>query len=100
MSNESIEPVKSEEPVFNYDEKLVWQGNPSQNANMKIFVGCLLLSWLVFPVLYALWKWYELETTNYIITNERILIKSGIFFARYARAGVVSCKRLYSRRAF
>lgn len=63
-------------------EKLVWEGAPSQVANLGTFVLCLLFGWLVVPLLYALWRFLEIRCTRYELTTERLRVSYGVFTRR------------------
>jgi uncharacterized membrane protein YdbT with pleckstrin-like domain len=41
--------------------------------------GPLLLVLLVFPLGWAFWRWLTLRSRVYSLTNERLLLKSGVF---------------------
>lgn len=56
------------------DEKIVWQGHPSQWQNFGWFLLCLLL----IPIPYAIWKWLETRTTIYTLTDERLKFTRGV----------------------
>ncbi|QQR89750.1 MAG: PH domain-containing protein [Myxococcales bacterium] len=60
------------------DEKTIWTGGPSQVLNLKVYVVCFLLCFLVIPIFYALWKWLELKNTRYELTNQRLKMHYGI----------------------
>ncbi len=61
------------------EEKVVWSGSPSQVLNVGVFIICLLMCFLVFPLFYALWRYLVIRCTRYVITNERIKITTGVF---------------------
>ncbi len=61
------------------DEEIIWSGNPSQVLNLGIFILCLLTFFLIIPIFYAFWKWLVVKCTRYIITVERVKVKTGVF---------------------
>jgi uncharacterized membrane protein YdbT with pleckstrin-like domain len=77
-------------------EVTVHQCHPSQIANLKNYVFAflgfaavvaitiltgktILLSILLLPILYAFWKWLEVKSTKLTLTDQRLIIRSGIF---------------------
>jgi uncharacterized membrane protein YdbT with pleckstrin-like domain len=80
------------------EEKVLWEGSPSQWLNFKIYFYCILMAlavfvvniyilgfkwWvlllLLYPLFRALFAWYELHSLNYKLTNFRLLHKEGVF---------------------
>jgi uncharacterized membrane protein YdbT with pleckstrin-like domain len=78
------------------NEKTICEVSPSQVLNIKAFFLSILIAaaivtaaiytgtneiyyLLVIPVFYALWKWFELRTTNLKITDQRIILRQGVF---------------------
>jgi uncharacterized membrane protein YdbT with pleckstrin-like domain len=61
------------------DEQSVWKGSPSQAVNFGTHVLCLLLFWLVVPLFYALWRWIDTRMTEYELTSQRLVFRSGVF---------------------
>ncbi|MBM80149.1 MAG: hypothetical protein CMJ78_06095 [Planctomycetaceae bacterium] len=61
------------------DEQTIWIGTPSQLTNLKVFLICGLLSFLVVPIFWAIWKWFEVRSLNYELTNQRLRVTSGVF---------------------
>jgi len=60
-------------------EKTIWEGTPSQVLNLKIYILCVLLCWLVVPIFIAITKWLKLKCNKFEITTERIRITEGVF---------------------
>jgi uncharacterized membrane protein YdbT with pleckstrin-like domain len=60
------------------DERVVWQGAPSQVLNLVIFVGCALTCWLVIPLFVALYYWLKVRCHSYELTTERLRESQGI----------------------
>ena len=56
------------------EERVVWQGHPSQWQNFGWFLLCLLL----IPIPFAIWKWLETRNTVYTLTDERLKFTRGV----------------------
>ena len=56
------------------EERIVWQGHPSQWQNFGWFLLCLLL----IPIPFAIWKWLETRNTLYTLTDERLKFTRGV----------------------
>lgn len=56
------------------EERIVWQGHPSQWQNFGWFLLCLLL----IPIPFAIWKWLETRNTRYTLTDERLSFTRGV----------------------
>jgi uncharacterized membrane protein YdbT with pleckstrin-like domain len=63
-------------------EKEIWRGNSSQVVNFSTFVVCGLLCWLIVPIFYACWKWWENKCRVYVVTTERIKMSQGVITKR------------------
>ncbi|HEX2606602.1 MAG TPA: PH domain-containing protein [Flavisolibacter sp.] len=78
------------------EEKMICEVRPSQILNLGAFLICfigmaaiitlviytgnnVLLALLIIPVIYALWKYLEIQTTTLKLTDQRIIIRKGIF---------------------
>ena len=61
------------------EEQRLWKGSPSQVSNLGAYLVCLLLCWLVVPVFYALWRWIDTRLTEYELTSQRLVFRSGVF---------------------
>ncbi len=75
-------------------ESVVWSGQSSQVVNLKGYIVCAVLiigfyiaaikwySWLLAGIplvlLKALYDWYFVRTAKYVLTNQRLIRKSGI----------------------
>ncbi len=64
------------------EEKLIWEGHPSQVINLATYVVCGLLFFLVIPVFWAIWKWIENRCNVYTVTDQRIRMVSGVLNKR------------------
>lgn len=60
-------------------EEVLWKGSPSQVMNLKVYVICGLLCWLIVPIFIALWKWFDLRHHEYRLTTERLTLQTGLF---------------------
>lgn len=84
------------------EETTVWEGTPSQVLNLHVFISCAILAGacigaavlfrgrLVFPmpivlagaaavpIIYAVARWLQIRSTQYRLTNERLLLRRGI----------------------
>lgn len=61
------------------EEQSLWKGSPSQAVNLGTHLLCLLLFWLVLPLFYALWRWIDTRMTEYELTSQRLVFRSGVF---------------------
>ncbi|NJL74332.1 MAG: PH domain-containing protein [Saprospiraceae bacterium] len=57
------------------EEKVIWEGSPSQWTNFWYYVSCIL----VVPIPVAIWKWIECKQHDFKITEERIIEQNGVF---------------------
>jgi len=64
------------------EEQGLWKGSPSQVVNLGTYLLCLLLCWLVVPIFYALWRWVDTRMTEYELTSQRLVLRSGVFNRR------------------
>ena len=80
-------------------EVTIHQCTPSQIVNLKSFflaglavAGIVVLAiltdatiwyfFLVLPFFYALWKWIEVRSTKFTLTDQRLIVASGVFTKR------------------
>lgn len=63
-------------------EQLIWSGRPSQVTNIKTFIICGLLFWLIVPILIAGWRWLILRCKKYELTTQRLRTSYGVI-SRY-----------------
>lgn len=56
-------------------EQTIWSGTSSQWKNLGPFLACLL----VLPIPWAIYRWLVVKTTQFTLTNERLVTKRGIF---------------------
>jgi len=80
---------------MNENEKIIWEGSPSQAINIRdyIIAGIVVLlilalalwlsGWIAFlviiPIAYAFWKWFALKCYKYKLTEERLILTTGVF---------------------
>jgi len=79
---------------MNENEKILWEGTPSQAINFRIYFICAIIILLLFglaiwiygwiailaivPLGYAAWKWFSLKCHKYELTDERLTLTTGI----------------------
>ena len=59
-------------------EKIIWEGSPSQLTNLGLYIVCGLLFFLVVPLFYALWRWIETRCHRYAVSDQRIRVTEGV----------------------
>ena len=59
-------------------EKIIWEGSPSQLTNLGLYIVCGLLFFLVVPLFYALWRWIETRCHRYVVSDQRIRVTEGV----------------------
>jgi uncharacterized membrane protein YdbT with pleckstrin-like domain len=64
------------------NEQLIWEGHPSQWTNFPVYLLCGITCPLVIPIFIALWHWIITRCFEYRITNERLIVKRGVFSKR------------------
>lgn len=69
-------------PHLNSNEKIVWQGTPSQWNNAGTFLLCGLLCWTLIPLIVAFWYWLVVKNTRFVLTNERLFNYRGVLNKR------------------
>jgi uncharacterized membrane protein YdbT with pleckstrin-like domain len=57
------------------DERIEWQGRPSQWRNLWWFVACVLL----VPIPWAFRRWLETRNITYTLTDQRLKTTRGVF---------------------
>lgn len=57
------------------DERIEWQGHPSQWQNLWWFVASVLL----VPIPWAFWRWLQTRNTTYTLTDQRLKTTRGVF---------------------
>ncbi|KYC40387.1 hypothetical protein WA1_26605 [Scytonema hofmannii PCC 7110] len=49
-------------------------------TNFPLNLLLILGIWTFLPILYFLWKYLQVKTSKYILTNQRLILKTGIFW--------------------
>jgi uncharacterized membrane protein YdbT with pleckstrin-like domain len=60
-------------------EDVIWKGTPSQLINIKCYLFCGALFWVVVPLFVMFWQYLKVKSSIYEFTSERLIIKKGIF---------------------
>jgi uncharacterized membrane protein YdbT with pleckstrin-like domain len=60
-------------------EKIIWEGSPSQWINIGVYIICTLL---VITIPYAIWRWLVLRCFHYSVSDQRIRTSQGVFNKR------------------
>ena len=60
-------------------EKQIWKGSPSQWKNLGYYVLCFLTCWLIVPIYLAIARFFKTKCTKYEITDQRIIVQTGVF---------------------
>jgi uncharacterized membrane protein YdbT with pleckstrin-like domain len=80
------------------EEKVLWEGHPSQWTNFRTYLYCAVLTALIvivlvivtklqwlfilclaYPVCRFLLAWYEIHSTSYKVTDSKIIHREGVF---------------------
>ena len=64
------------------DELIIWEGHPSHIKDVGFYSLCLLLSPLVVPLGFMVWRCLDTHFHRYDITSERLRVSKGIFSKR------------------
>lgn len=60
-------------------ENIVWRGTPSQLVNIKCYLLCGTLFWLIIPLFVMFWYYLKTKNSIYEITTERLISTKGVF---------------------
>jgi len=60
-------------------ETIEWEGSPSNYLLFTTYLWCVLLSILIVPAVYGIWRWIELKSQRYQLTNQRLKWSRGVF---------------------
>lgn len=66
------------------EEKVLWEGTPSQVLNLPLFIVLGILSFvtlgigLIVFIPIAFWMWLVIKNTKYELTNQRLKIRTGV----------------------
>jgi uncharacterized membrane protein YdbT with pleckstrin-like domain len=64
------------------NELVIWEGHPSHVKDLGFHCLCLVLSPLVVPLLFMLWRFLDTRFHQYGITSERLRVTKGILNKR------------------
>ncbi len=64
------------------EARILWSAPEGQVTNAGVFLLALLLCWLVLPVAWALYCYLRTANHRYILTDQRLLVQSGIIVKR------------------
>lgn len=64
------------------ESRIIWQSGEGQVANAWVFAFALLFFWLLLPVGYAFYRYLKTANHVYTLTDQRLLVKSGIIVKR------------------
>ena len=64
------------------EARILWSASEGQVTNAGVFALALLLCWLVLPVAWALYCYLRTANHRYTLTDQRLLVESGIFVKR------------------
>lgn len=59
-------------------EQHVWTGTSSQWVNIKIYLVCILLCWLIVPIFVAIWYWLVIRSRTFELTTQRLKTTEGV----------------------
>ena len=61
------------------NEKVIFEGTPSQWNNFKVYAVCFLLCWLVVPIFVAIYHYFKTKSELTTITTLKIVTERGVF---------------------
>ena len=64
--------------VYQPERELLWEAPEGQIANFWAYVAAGFTCWLLFPVLWAAWRYLRTSRHRYELTDQRLLEHSGI----------------------
>lgn len=64
------------------EEKVIYEGSPSQWTNLKVYLLCGLFCWLIIPIFIAIYHYFEVKSCQTKITTKRIIVQRGLFSKR------------------
>lgn len=99
------------------DSQKVWEGQPSQKTNIPTFITCTLLAagiiflglastqpligWAAgLPALYLLWSFLDTWCEHYILTEERLILRTGVLSQRIDELELYRVKDYVLRKPF
>lgn len=75
----SSKKIKSKYFLSAMEEKILWEGKPSQWTNFGYYIFCAILSVVGIGLLMAIWRYIQTNCHSYEVTDQRIIEKSGVF---------------------
>ena len=82
------------------EARILWSASEGQVTNAGVFALALLLCWLVLPVAWALYCYVRTANHRYTLTDQRLLVESGIFVKRVETLELYRVKDLSCWRRF
>ncbi len=70
------------------------------SANYLLSLLLIPLVWTILPLAYFFWKYLEIKCTKYILTNERLILKTGVFSQQVNFIEVYRISDIQVRRGF
>lgn len=64
------------------EAKVLWSATEGQVANAGVFVLAVLFFWLLLPIAWALYCYLAVANHRYVLTDQRLLVESGIVVKR------------------
>jgi len=61
------------------EEKIIWEGTPSQLLNIKYYVICGIFFWTIIPLFMMYWNYLKIKNMKFTITSQRLISREGIF---------------------
>jgi uncharacterized membrane protein YdbT with pleckstrin-like domain len=56
----------------------LWKGSPSPLIHLELYFSCVLL----LPLPFALWRYWQVKSTRYTLTAERLVCQQGVFYRK------------------
>jgi len=76
---EIIEDTPASAIIGTIRENTIFRGTPSQLINIKCYLLCGSLFWLVFPLFIMFWNYLKIKNSIHEITTERLITTTGVF---------------------
>lgn len=67
---------------MNEEERTIWEGHPSHLKDLGFHVLCGILSPLIVPIGFMLWRCLDTHFHRYDVTSERLRVTQGILSKR------------------
>lgn len=68
--------------VYTSEGCVIWTDTEGQVANAFVFLVAVLTFWLVLPLGYAIFRYWRTANHRYTLTDQRLLVETGIFVKR------------------